>query len=173
MDPITIHLPDKDLEEMDIICAQLSSTRIEETLESGAKAWDTILEAKKKLDLEMLRAFSTCYSKRNRLWFIKEAVLLLRRNVPEKDKRNVTTEAMESFREVIKAITLHDLHLEAANRISPAQAEKLKVLALTNPEYGEGISRLVTERGMSDVRDITAIIDLSLEGAPAVTNGLL
>lgn len=173
MDPIMINLPEKDLEVIDVICAQLSASRFEETLESGAKAWGMILEAKRSLDLEMLHAFSVCYSKRNRLWFIKEAVTLLRRNVPEKDKRNVTTEALESFREVIKAIALHDLHLPAAERISPEQADELKTLALTNPEYGEGISRLVTERGMKDAQDITAVIDLSREGSPAVTGGLL
>jgi hypothetical protein len=173
MNPIMISLPDKDLEAMDIICSRLSARKIEETLESGATAWNTILEAKKNLDLEMLRTFDACYSKRNRIWFIKEAVLLLRRNIPDKAKHKVTPEAMESFREVIKAISLHDLHLEAADRISSAQAEELKSFALTNPEYGEGISRLITERGMKDVPGITAIIDLSLEGAPAVTDGLL
>jgi hypothetical protein len=173
MNPIMGILPDKDLEEMDIICSRLSASKFEETLESGATAWNTILEAKKNLDLEMLRNFDSCYSKRNKLWFIKEAVLLLRRNLPAKGKHHVTPEALESFREVRKAILLYDLHRGTADPISPEEDEGLKSFALTNPAYGEGISRLVVERGMKDVHGIAAILDLSLEGAPAVTDGVL
>jgi hypothetical protein len=167
---MNIVVPDKSQsEEMDIIVRNLKTRGVETSLENAAKSWGAIQEARKDNDLLLLRAYDVCYSARYKPALIKTAALALRRT--GNDEHEVTLEGLASYQLVLNALYRNETDLPL--NITLPQREELLVLAIVKPTYGEGISRLISERGMIDVSQVRSIIELASEHAPAVSSGAL
>lgn len=170
---VNIVLSEALMEEMDIICDRLSRRGAETTLESAADAWGPISAARRSNDIELLRAFDACYSKEFKPKYIAIAVKVLRGQMLAHEVANMTTDSMNAFRQVGKAIMRYNDRAATPHPVTIELEHKLRALALTNSSNINAISSIISERGITDPDQIMGLVAYMGDSIPLLEDGVI
>lgn len=170
--PIPVFTSEAESEEMDVICHRLSASGHANTLEDAAIVWGIFMEARKANNLELLRTYDTCYSKKHHPKVIRVAFNLLLQQYGSTEMPKVTPDGLVSYRLVSDALYNHK-DFTTAFLLPREHMDDLNALALTTPRYGTAIAAIISERGITDPDEVRGLLKFMDETPGPLEIGIL